>query len=245
MNKPNYFDELDAIHGKGTFETKVEPIQSGIPISVFDFSKLTGLALLPSNSFLEIVGEKDTGKTSTALRIAGDAIHNGNTVAYVDVTGGFTSSYGNHLGINIKKLLVNNVETLEDLFTLCQIYVENKVELVIIDSLAYLPMERELASSFIEVTDDKELALARLWEIKNKIQPLKVGSTSFIFVSPKGSNLLTPFMDLIIETSVQKSIKKYGELVGRKLNLKEIKNRIALSSKKREVNYNLFLPQEK
>eukprot|EP01023_Acetabularia_acetabulum_P056930 TRINITY_DN6611_c0_g3_i1.p1 TRINITY_DN6611_c0_g3~~TRINITY_DN6611_c0_g3_i1.p1 ORF type:complete len:321 (-),score=25.88 TRINITY_DN6611_c0_g3_i1:119-1081(-) len=97
-------------------------------------------------STIEIIGEAICGKTTLALQIIKQIQKSGGVALYADTDYSMNQYFLNKTDINYNQLLFCQPNTAEILFEVIHNFIEEKIELVCIDSLASILPEKELNS---------------------------------------------------------------------------------------------------
>lgn len=93
---------------------------------------------LPRGAFTELFGEESSGKTTWATQIAAHAVENKMSVLYLDYESAFNARYAKRLGLDIKSpyFTIYAPVTYEEGYWYVKTFMEAKVDLLVIDSLA-------------------------------------------------------------------------------------------------------------
>ena len=122
---------------------RVPCINTGLPTFDFDVLQYGGL---PRGRIVEIFGPEAAGKTTTALHIVGQEQKAGGIVAYIDAEHKLEPLYASALGVNIDDLVFNQPNSGEEaLKTVDELIGSQCVSLIVVDSVAALVPEAELA----------------------------------------------------------------------------------------------------
>jgi recombination protein RecA len=126
----------------------IPAIRTGLPTLDFDVFKFGGI---PVGRMIELYGEPSQGKTSLSLHIAGEEQRAGGVVVFVDVENALDLTYAQSLGVNIDELVLSQPNSADEaLHTVDQLVENSAASLIIIDSVAALVSEAELAG---EISD--------------------------------------------------------------------------------------------
>jgi recombination protein RecA len=122
---------------------RVPCIRTGLPTLDYDVLQYGGI---PRGRIVEIFGAEASGKTTTALYVAGQEQRSGGIVAYIDAEHKLEPSYAKVLGVDIDDLVFNQPNSGEEaLDTVDKLVESGAITLAIIDSAAALVPEAELA----------------------------------------------------------------------------------------------------
>ena len=138
-------------HGSGTIISldgvSVEDIET-ISTGAFLLDRALGIGGFPRGRLAELFGEQGSGKTSLALASAAQAQRDGGTVLYLDYEHAFDRTYASLFGIDFGEnaFILSQPESLEQGMKVVEYYIDKSlVDLVIIDSLAAMVTQKELA----------------------------------------------------------------------------------------------------
>ena len=138
-------------HGSGTIialeGAVVEDIEV-ISTGAFLLDAALGIGGFPRGRLAELYGEQGSGKTSLTLATARQAQLEGGTVLYLDYEHAFDRTYADLFGIDFGEdvFILSQPESLEQGMKIVEYYLDRGlVDLVIIDSLAAMVTDKELA----------------------------------------------------------------------------------------------------
>ena len=121
----------------------IPAIRTGLPTLDFDVFKFGGI---PKGRMCELYGEPSQGKTSLSLHIAGEEQKAGGVVVFVDVENALDLNYAESLGVNIDELVISQPNSSDEaLHIVDQVVETSAASLIIVDSVAALVSEAELA----------------------------------------------------------------------------------------------------
>jgi len=104
---------------------------------------------IPRGRLTEIYGPQHSGKTTLMMSTAGCVQKAGGRVAWVDMEFGFDDTWATTLGVDVRKLHIDNFDTAEEAFKFINIAVDSKrFDLIVIDSVAAMVPAIELAEDF-------------------------------------------------------------------------------------------------
>ena len=123
----------------------------GISTGSYGFDKALGIGGVPKGRIVEVYGPASCGKTTLALHVVADAQKSGGTAAFIDAEHALNLQYSRQLGVRVDELIVSKPDSGEMALDLALSLVETGlIELVVIDSVAALTPESELAAPFGE-----------------------------------------------------------------------------------------------
>ncbi len=201
-----------------------------------------GIGGLPRGRIIEIYGPESSGKTTLALHVVAQAQKTGGIGAFVDAEHALDPDYAGKLGVNIKELLVSQPDTGEQALEITESLVRSgKIDVVVIDSVAALTPKDEIEGDMgaHHVGRQARLmsqALRKLTAIVAKSKTtvifinqirMKIG---VMFGSPEttpGGKALKFYTSVRLDIRRIAQIKKGDEIVGGRVRVKVVKNKVA------------------
>lgn len=100
----------------------------------------------PVGRIIEIYGPEASGKTTLTLHLAAETQKRGGVVAFIDAEHALDPSYARNVGVNLDELLLSQPDSGEQGLNVAEELVKTgQVDLIIVDSVAALTPEAELA----------------------------------------------------------------------------------------------------
>ena len=201
-----------------------------------------GIGGLPRGRVIEIYGPESSGKTTLALHVVAQAQKKGGICAFVDAEHALDPEYADKHGVDIKELLVSQPDTGEQALEITEILVRSgKIDVVVIDSVAALTPKDEIEGDMgaHHVGRQARLmsqALRKLTAIVAKSKTtvifinqirMKIG---VMFGSPEttpGGKALKFYTSVRLDIRRIAQIKKGDEIVGGRVRVKVVKNKVA------------------
>lgn len=201
-----------------------------------------GIYGLPKGRIVEIYGPESSGKTTLATHVMAESQKLGGTVAIIDMEHAFDRDYAAQLGVDIDKLYFSQPghgeEGLEILDTLLN---TRAFDVIVVDSVAALVPKAELDG---EMGDSKMGLHARMMsQAMRKINGIVSKSNTLVifinqlrdkigvmFGSPEtttGGNALKFYASVRLDIRRLAQIKDGDEVLGNKIKVKVIKNKVA------------------
>jgi len=220
-----------------------------IPTNCYSLDDVFGVGGLPRGRIIEIFGQPSGGKTAMCLYLIAQAQKEGKTAAFIDAEYSYSSDYAQKLGVDTKELVYMRPETGEDVFDVVEDLVKSgEVAIIIVDSTAALIPASEAEG---EISDSTIALQARLLGkgLRRMIPFVSKTNTTVIFISQTrdriggygptkestGGNALKFFASVRLEVNKLKGIESDGALIGNRLKIKAVKNKVAPPFREAEI----------
>jgi recombination protein RecA len=240
-------DELKKQFGEGAI-MRLKEIQAVHVDAISTGSISLDMALviggLPRGRVIEIFGPESSGKSTLALHCAAEAQKKGGIAAFIDAEHALDPQYAKRLGVNVDDLLISQPDSGEQALQIVESLVRsNAVDIIVVDSVAALTPQREIAG---EIGDQHIGLQARLMSqgLRKLSGIVSKSSTKTIVVFlnqtrmkigiPFGNPETTPgglalkfYASVRIRLQRRAQIKQGDEIVGSRIQAKIVKNKTA------------------
>lgn len=238
-------DEIRDKFGEGIImklgEIKKVDVES-IPSGSISLDLALGIGGVPRGRIIEVYGPESSGKTTLTLHIVANAQRAGGTAAFIDAEHALDPEYAKRLGVNIDDLLISQPDNGEQALDIVETLVSSgEISVIVVDSVAALVPKAEIEGEMGDSHMGRQArlmsqALRKLTAIIarsnctvifiNQIR-MKIG---VMFGNPEtttGGNALKFYSSVRIEVRRAAQIKKGEEVVGNRVKVKIVKNKVA------------------
>ena len=213
-----------------------------IPTGSIALDAALGIGGVPRGRIIEIYGPESSGKTTLSLEILAEAQALGGVVAFIDAEHALDPGYAARIGVDIDEVLISQPDTGEQALEICDMLVRSgAIDVVVIDSVAALVPRAEIEG---EIGDSSVGLQARLMSqaLRKLAGSLAKSKTTCIFINQlrekigvmfgnpettPGGRALKFFSSVRLEIRRIESIKKNGDVVGNRVRVKVVKNKVA------------------
>jgi len=238
--------QIDRRFGKGSIMRMGEAAErmevSAIPTGSIALDLALGVGGIPRGRVTEIFGPDASGKTTLAQHIVAEAQRMGGVAAYIDVEHALDPKYMAACGINLDELLISQPDTGEQALEICEALVRSgAVDVVVIDSVAALVPRAELEG---DMGDSLPGLQARLMSqaLRKLSGAISKSKTAVVFVNQlrskigvmfgnpettSGGRALKFYASVRLDIRRLESIKKGSEVIGSRVRVKVVKNKVA------------------
>ena len=209
-----------------------------------------GVGGYPKGRIIEIFGPESSGKTTFALHAIAEVQKKGGKAAFIDAEHALDPIYAKKLGVDINELLLSQPDTGEQALEICDALVRSEaISIIVIDSVAALvpqaEIEGEMGDSHVGLQARlMSQALRKLSGTINKTNTIcifinqlreKVG---VLFGNPEttpGGRALKFYSSVRLDIRRAEQIKDGANVIGNKVVVKVVKNKVAPPFKTIEV----------
>lgn len=238
-------DKIEKNYGKGSIMKMNDVPAEGIDVistGSLGLDNALGVGGFPKGRIIEIFGPESSGKTTLAIHAIAESQKQGGIAAFIDAEHAFDASYARRLGVDIDNLLVSQPDNGEQALEIADnLICSGAIDIIVIDSVAALTPKSEIEG---EMGDSKVGLHARLMSQALRKLTATISKTKcccifinqlrekigVLFGNPEtttGGNALKFYSSVRIDIRRIQSIKDGDKVVGNRVKVKVVKNKVA------------------
>jgi len=213
-----------------------------VPTGSLALDLALGVGGIPRGRVTEIYGPEASGKTTLAQHIVAEAQRTGGVCAFIDMEHALDPSYAERCGVDVENLYISQPDTGEQALEIAETLVRSgAVEVVVIDSVAALVPRAEIEGDM----GDAHMGMqARLMSqaLRKLSGAIKQTNTAVIFTNQlrqkigvvfgnpettTGGRALKFYASVRLDMRRVESIKVGQEVVGNRVRVRVVKNKVA------------------
>ena len=237
--------QIEKTYGKGSVmklgdqaERTIDVIKTGS----IALDEALGVGGYPKGRIIEIYGPESGGKTTFALQAIAQAQKNGGYAAFIDAEHALDATYAKKLGVDIENLVLSQPDTGEQALEIAEALIRSgAVDIIVVDSVAALVPEAEINGDMGDSHVGLQArlmsqAMRKLSGIINKTNCVAIfinqlrEKVGVMFGNPEtttGGRALKFYASVRLEVRKGEAIKIGNDIMGNKVNVKVVKNKVA------------------
>jgi recombination protein RecA len=222
-----------------------------IPSGSLGLDMALGIGGLPRGRVIEIYGPESSGKTTLALHVIAQAQKAGGVCAFIDAEHAMDPEYSKKIGVKINELLLSQPDYGEQALEIAESLIRSgKIDVVVIDSVAALTPKDEIEGDVGAYHVGKQARL--MSQALRKMTALVARSKTVVifinqirmqigvmFGNPEttpGGKALKFYSSVRLDVRRIAQIKKGEEVVGGRVRVKVVKNKVAAPFRQAEFD---------
>ncbi len=210
-----------------------------------------GIGGMPRGRIIEIYGPESSGKTTLALHVVAQAQKAGGICAFIDAEHAMDPEYSKKIGVKIDELLLSQPDYGEQALEIAESLIRSgKIDVIVIDSVAALTPKDEIegdvgahhvgkqARLMSQALRKMTAIVARSKTVVIFINQIRM-QIGVMFGNPEttpGGKALKFYSSVRLDVRRIAQIKKGEEVVGGRVRVKVVKNKVAAPFKQAEFD---------
>ena len=237
--------QIEKQYGKGSImklgeraAVDVDAISSGS----IKIDEALGIGGYPKGRIIEIYGPESSGKTTLARHAIAEVQKKGGRAAYIDAENAIDPNYAKNLGVNIDELILSQPDSGEQGLQIAEMLIKSgAIDIIVVDSVAALVPQAELDGEMGDAQVGLQArmmskAMRKLSGVMNRSECTAIfinqlrEKVGIMFGNPEttpGGRALKFYASVRLDIRRSEAIKNGTEIIGNKVNVKVVKNKVA------------------